>query len=112
MKTFTSFIAAFAAGTAFAAPTASKQSYGVDHLVKFDNVPAGLIDGAPLRGLNPLGSHESLYYSNMGVISASPLLAGLHPQSKPNVLAYDVVADLQGQHEVSYYAFELMWQNH
>jgi len=70
-------------------------------LQQFDNVPAGLIDGAPVRGLNSLGSHEGLYYSNMGVISATPLLAGLNPQSRPNVLGYDVVASLQGQHEVS-----------
>lgn len=70
-------------------------------LVQFDNVPAGLIDGAPIRGLNELGSHEGLYYSNMGVISATPLLAGLNAQSRPNVLAYDVLADLQGKQEVS-----------
>ncbi|KAM0713545.1 hypothetical protein Q7P37_010507 [Cladosporium fusiforme] len=102
MKTFTAFFAALAAGTAFAAPTAhqSRKPTSVNHLVKFDNVPAGLIDGAPVRGLNPLGSHEGLYYSNMGVISATPLLAGLNPQSRPNVLGYDVVASLQGQHEL------------
>jgi hypothetical protein len=35
------------------------------------------------------------------VISATPLLAGLNTQSRPNALAYDVVASLQGQHEVS-----------
>ena len=37
----------------------------------------------------------------MGVISATPLLAGLNTQSRPNALAFDVVASLQGQHEVS-----------
>lgn len=116
MQTFTTIIAALAAGTALAAPT-SYQTYSTDHLVKvsnllqinaisplttsqFDNVPAGLIDGAPVRGLNSLGSHEGLYYSNMGVISATPLLAGIHPQSSPNVLAYDVVNSLEGTHEL------------
>lgn len=36
----------------------------------------------------------------MAVISATPLLAGLNAQSRPNVLAYDVVASLQGKHEL------------
>jgi hypothetical protein len=68
--------------------------------MQFDNVPAGLIDGAPIRSLNPLGSHEGLFYAGMGVISASPLLAGLNPQSRPNVLAYDILDTLRSAHEL------------
>jgi len=36
----------------------------------------------------------------MGVISASPLLAGLNPRSRPNVLAYDIVDSLRSTHEL------------
>ena len=36
----------------------------------------------------------------MGVISASPLLAGLNPQSRPNVLAYDILDTLRSSHEL------------
>lgn len=36
----------------------------------------------------------------MGVISATPLLAGLNPQSRPNVLAYDIVDSLRSTHEL------------
>ena len=36
----------------------------------------------------------------MGVISSTPLLAGLNPQSRPNVLAYDIVDSLRSAHEL------------
>ena len=36
----------------------------------------------------------------MGVISGTPLLAGLNAQSRPNVLAYDIVDTLRGAHEL------------
>lgn len=36
----------------------------------------------------------------MGVISGTPLLAGLNAQSRPNVLAYDIVDTLRSTHEL------------
>jgi hypothetical protein len=36
----------------------------------------------------------------MGVISRTPLLAGLNAQSLPNVLAYDIVDSLRSPHEL------------
>jgi hypothetical protein len=36
----------------------------------------------------------------MGVISGTPLLAGLNAQSRPNVLAYDIVDTLRSAHEL------------
>ncbi|QIW96641.1 hypothetical protein AMS68_002159 [Peltaster fructicola] len=72
----------------------------VEHLAKFDDANAGLVNGVPARGLTPLGPYENLYYDNLGVISDNVVAAGLKPQSAPNVLGYDVVANAQGTPQI------------
>jgi hypothetical protein len=91
--------AAPAPGSPFSTKTVNGQQV-VSYVAKFDDTNAGTAAGAPIRGLTPLGPYHNLYYDNLGVIPDGAAVAGLKPQSAPNVLAYDVVASLQGTQQI------------
>ncbi|KAK3659483.1 hypothetical protein LTR56_001373 [Elasticomyces elasticus] len=73
-------------------PTSSwKGSNGatvVSYLTKFDNVEAGLIGSLPVRPISPLGPYNSLSF-NLNALNVGQGLAGVKPQSAPNVVSFD-----------------------
>ena len=72
MKTSYFTFTAFCAAAAIAAPDAPTRTWRgpngrtiVSYIAKFDDANAGILPGAPIRGITPLGPYDSLYYSNM-----------------------------------------------
>ncbi|GAB7362134.1 hypothetical protein MBLNU230_g2160t1 [Neophaeotheca triangularis] len=88
------------AGLATALPQAG-QGRVVQYVSKFDEIQAGLVPGVPVRTITPLGAYNNLFFDFLGIIdSGNPVGAGVRAQSAPNVLAYDVVAQGQGQQAI------------
>ncbi|KAK5692334.1 hypothetical protein LTR17_025384 [Elasticomyces elasticus] len=75
-------------------PTSSwKGSNGatvVSYLTKFDNVAAGLLGSLPVRPVTPLGPYNSLSF-NLNTINVGQGVAGVKPQSAPNVVTFDAI---------------------